>query len=137
VRVEPYLVFNGQCREAFTRYQEVVGGTLETMMTHGESPVAEHVPAANRDLILHACLRVGETRLMGSDSPPEMFAQPQGTYVSLQVDDSAEAERIYRALSDGGTVTMPFEKTFWASGGFAMFTDRFGTPWMINCEAAA
>jgi PhnB protein len=73
---------------------------------------------------------------MGSDSPPEYFEQPKGMYVSLQIDDPAEAERIFHALAEGGAVRMPIEETFWATR-FGMVVDRFGTPWMINCEKAA
>lgn len=134
MQVNPYLNFDGQCEEAFRFYEQVLGGKIEAMMTHGESPIAGEVPSEWHDRILHARLVVGDQVLMASDSPPEYYQKPQGLYVSLHVEDPAEAERIFRALAEGGTVTMPFQKTFWAAGGFGMLTDRFGTPWMINCE---
>ena len=137
MQIHPYLNFDGQCREAFTFYQQCLGGTIEMMQTHGESPIAGDVPPEWHDRILHARLTVGAAVLMGSDSPPEYYAQPQGLYVSLQVDDPADADRIFRTLAEGGAVTMPFEKTFWAAGGFGMLVDRFGTPWMVNCDRAA
>jgi PhnB protein len=137
VQVHPYLIFDGQCREAFSLYQQLLGGTIEMMQTHGESPIAADVPPAWHDRILHARLNLGDAILMGSDSPPDQYARPQGVYVSLQVDDPADAERLYRALEVGGTVIMPFGTTFWAAGGFGMLIDRFGTPWMINCDRAA
>jgi PhnB protein len=137
VQVNPYLNFNGQCAEAFRFYERVLGGKIEVMMTHGESPIAGEVPVEWRDRVLHARLAVGDQVLMASDSPPEMYQKPQGLYVSLQVEQSADAQRIFQALVENGTVTMPFEKTFWAAGGFGMLVDRFGTPWMINCEQGA
>ncbi|MDP8924632.1 MAG: VOC family protein [Chloroflexota bacterium] len=137
MQVHPYLNFGGQCREAFAFYEQCLGGRIEVMQTHGESPIAADVPPDWHARILHARLRVGDAVLMGSDSPPEHYARPQGLYVSLQVDDPAEADRIFRAPAEQGTVTMPFEPTFWAAGGFGMLVDRFGTPWMINCERAA
>jgi PhnB protein len=135
MRATPYLNFNGQCEEAFRFYEQLLGGRIEVMQTHGDSPVAPHVPADWHDSILHARLVAGDTVLMGSDSPSERYERPQGIYVSLQLTDPAEAERIFSGLADGGTVTMPIEKTFWAER-FGMLVDRYGTPWMINCDGA-
>jgi PhnB protein len=133
MKIDPYLNFNGQCEEAFRFYERVLGGRIETMMTHENTPIAGEVPPGWEGKILHARLIVGDQVLMGSDSPPESYAKPQGLYVSLHVDQPADGERIFQALADRGTVTMPFEKTFWAAR-FGMLVDRFGTPWMINCE---
>jgi PhnB protein len=76
---------------------------------------------------------VGDNVLMGSDAPPDRFEKPQGISVSIQTDDPTEAERIFAALADNGLVTMPLQQTFWAIR-FGMLVDRFGIPWMINCE---
>ena len=137
MQVNPYLNFNGQCAEAFRFYEKVLGGRIEAMITHGNSPIADEVPSAWHDRILHARLVVGDQALMASDSPPEHYEKPQGLYVSLNVDEPADAERIFHALAEKGTVKMPFAKTFWAAGGFGMLVDRFGTPWMVNCERGA
>ena len=134
MQVNPYLNFDGQCAEAFRFYERVLGGKIEAMQTHGESPIAGEVPSEWHDRILHARLVVGDQVLMASDSPPEMYQKPQGVYVSLQVDKPADAQRIFDALAENGTVTMPFEKTFWAAGGFGMLVDRFSIQWMVNCE---
>ena len=91
------------------------------------------MPSEWRKKILHARLTVGDQALMGSDAPPERYDKPQGFSVSLNVDKPAEAERIFRALSENGKVQMPLEQTFWAVR-FGMCVDRFGTPWMVNCE---
>ena len=134
MQVNPYLNFNGQCAEAFRFYEQVLGGKIEGMMTYGESPMGGEVPAESRDRVLHARLVVGDQALMASDSPPEMYQKPQVLHISLNVEQPADAQRIFDALAENGTVTMPFEKTFWAAGGFGMLVDRFGTPWMVNCE---
>jgi PhnB protein len=134
MQVNPYLNFNGQCAEAFGFYEQLLGGKIEAMMTFGESPMAGEMPRESHSRILHARLVVDGQVLMGSDAPPEMYAKPQGLYVSLNVETSADGQRIFQALADNWTVIMPFEKTFWAAGGFGMLVDRFGTPWMVNCE---
>jgi PhnB protein len=136
MRFTPYLNFNGNCKEAFEFYERVLGGKIETMMTHGESPIANEVPSAWHERILHASLRVGDALLMASDSPPEHYEKPAGLYVSIQLTSAAEADRVFYALSENGTVTMPIEKTFWAER-FGMLVDRYGTPWMINCDLPA
>jgi PhnB protein len=74
--------------------------------------------------------------LLASDCPPNMFNKPQGFRVMLDIGKPADGERIFKALAEGGEVQMPFEKTFWAER-FGMVTDKFGTPWMINCDKAA
>jgi PhnB protein len=135
MQVTPYLNFNGDCEAAFRFYERVLGGKIEAMLTHGESPIAGEVPPAWHNRILHARLVVGDTVLMASDSPPEMYQQPQGLYVSIGLQDAADGERIFHALAEGGSVTMPFEKTFWAER-FGMLVDRYGIPWMINCATA-
>jgi PhnB protein len=135
MQLTPYLNFNGQCEAAFKFYEQCLGGKIVALFTHRNTPAAEHVPAEWQDRIMHARLVVGDAVLMGSDSPPAYFEEPKGMYVSLQIDHPAEAERIFHALAEGGTVRMPIEETFWAAR-FGMLVDRFGTPWMINCEKA-
>jgi PhnB protein len=126
------LSFNGQCEAAFKFYQECLGGRIQTMMTWGESPMADQVPPEWRDKIIHTSLIVGETGLIGSDAPPGRFEEPRGLAVTIQIEEVAEGERIFRKLSENGKVQMPFAKTFWADG-FGMCVDRFGIPWMVNC----
>jgi PhnB protein len=126
MEISPYLNFNGDCAEAFKFYEKALGGTIVMMQTHGESPMKDQVPPAWRDKVLHARLTVGNQALMGSDAPPNYFATAQGLSVSLSVDSPADGERIFKAFSENGKVTMPFQKTFW-SPGFGMVTDQFGT----------
>jgi len=135
MRVNPYLMFNGRCKEAFTFYAECLGGKIEAMLPHAGTPAEGHVPAEWREKIMHARLALGEDVIMGSDAPPGHFEQPKGFSVTLQLTDPAEADRIFERLSDGATVTMPIQQTFWATR-FGMLVDRFGTPWMVNCQPA-
>jgi PhnB protein len=128
----PYLNFNGQCAEAFRFYEQCLGGKIVMLQTHGQSPIAGEVPPDWHDRIMHARLEVGDAVLMASDSPPEYYERPQGLYVAIQVTDPAEADRIFQALADRGTVKLPIQQTFWAVR-FGMVVDRFGTPWMVNC----
>jgi len=136
-----YLTFDGQTREAFTRYQEVLGGTLQ-LMTFAEAPASEGFdPQQFGERIMHACLNVGSYALMASDTMPgelcggEPYQGIKGCSITLNPDSVAEGERLFNALGEGGQVTMPFEKTFWAER-FGMLTDRFGVSWMVNCETA-
>jgi PhnB protein len=135
MELTPYLSFNGNCAEAFRFYAQVLGGTIAFIQTFGESPAKDQVPSEWQDKVMHVRLVVGDKALMGSDAPPPHFATPQGISVSIQVGSVAEGERIFRALSQGGRITMPFARTFW-SPGFGMAVDRFGTPWMVNCDEA-
>ncbi|TWT39331.1 VOC family protein [Blastopirellula retiformator] len=132
MHVSPYLFFNGNCREALAFYAELFGATVEAMFPYAGSPSEEQVSADFRDKIMHACLTVGETHLMASDCPPEVYDKMQGMKVSLALADPTEAERIFAGLSQQGDIEMPLQETFWAYR-FGMVTDRFGTPWMINC----
>ena len=135
MHVNPYLNFNGQCEAAFKFYEKVLGGKITFSMTWGEMPGADQFPAETDKLIMHATISVGDQSLMGADSPPGRYEKPKGMNVSIHVKDTAAGERIFNALAESGNVTMPFEKTFW-SPGFGMCVDRFGIPWMVNCEAA-
>jgi PhnB protein len=94
------------------------------------------VPVEWRNKILHARLTVGDQVLMGSDAPPGHYEEPKGFSVSLQISDPADAERIFNVLAENGKVQMPMQKTFWAVR-FGMLVDRFGVPWMVNCEQAS
>jgi PhnB protein len=132
MQMSPYLNFKGQCREAMTFYAELLGGKIEMLMTHGESPMGHDMPDF-KDKIMHAAVLLpGDQRLLGSDAPLQYFEKPAGFAVSVTVDTPEEAERIFPALAEGGKVTMELQQTFWAPR-FGMVTDRFGIPWMVNC----
>jgi PhnB protein len=130
--LHPYLMFGGNCREAFTRYQEIFGGEL-TVLSMADAPPEVPVAEGQADLVMHAALMFDGQLLMASDDPSPDFGPVQGMQVNYSVADVAEAERVFEALADGGTTTMPMDETFW-SPRFGMCVDRFGTPWMVNAE---
>jgi PhnB protein len=133
ITTNAYLNFTGNCEEAFKTYEKILGGKIIAMLKARGSPMEGHVAAYFLDKIMHARMTVGTTVIMGSDSPSNQSKPPQGFAVNIGVDTPAEADRIYAALAEGGTQTMAIAETFWARR-FGMCTDRFGTPWMVNCE---
>lgn len=136
MKLNPYLMFNGQCEAAFRFYERSLGGKIAMMMTHESSPMAGQVPPEWGKKIMHATLVVGDQVLMGSDAPPGHYKQPAGFSVAIGINVVADAERIFQALAENGTVQMPMQETFWALR-FGMLVDQFGIPWMINCEKPA
>ena len=136
MQMNPYLYFDGNCEAAFKFYETTLGGKIVALMTHEGTPAAEQVPAEWRTKIIHARMTIGDQVLMGSDAPPERYQKQGGFSLNLGTKDPAEAERIYHALAENGRQTMPIAETFWAVR-FGMLVDRFGIPWMINCERAA
>jgi PhnB protein len=136
MQLNPHLAFNGQCEAAFEFYEKCLGGKIVVMMTYGDSPMAEKMPAAMLGKIVHATVAFGDQRLTGADVPAESYQKPQGFYVLLNVGDAVEADRIFKALAENGVVQMPVQETFWALR-FGMLVDQFGTPWMINCGKPA
>jgi PhnB protein len=135
VKLNPHLTFNGQCETAFRFYEKCLGGSIVTLLSYGDSPLSDKVPDEWRGKILHATLAFGETRLTGVDLLPKDFETPKGFYVLLNLSDPLEADRIFQALSEKGTVRMSIQKTFWAPR-FGVLVDPFGIPWQINCERA-
>ena len=133
MQINPYLGFNGQCEAAFGAYEQVLGGRITAKVTYAESPMADQVPSEWQGKINHASINVGGMMLMGGDPIPGSYAAPKGFSLYVTVDDPAEAERIFSALADKGTVSMPLQQTFW-SACFGALVDRFGTPWMISCS---
>ena len=133
MQIHPYLAFNGDCAEAFAFYEKALGGKITMKMTNGESPMADQTPPDQRNRIMHVRLEAGNAVLMGADAPPHYHQKPAGFCVSLDVAAPAEAERIFKALGEGGKVNMPMAETFWAQR-FGMLIDRFGQPWMVNCS---
>ena len=130
MKLETYLNYGGNCRQAFEFYAEHLGGRIEMLMTHGEMPGPNQVPPERRNDVLHARMAIGGATLLGADVPPERFQPMRSAYLSLSVDSDEEAERLYALLSDGGQIFMKMEETFFAHR-FAMLRDRFGTSWML------
>lgn len=131
MKLNPYLHFDGRCREAFEFYAKTLGGKITFMQTFGESPMAAQMPPESHGHVMHGSLQIGDQLLQGTDPPPGQYTQPVGFRVALHFDDAAEGERAFNALAQHGVIFMPYQQTFWAKG-FGMVTDRFGTPWIIN-----
>jgi PhnB protein len=128
--LNPYLYYSGKCEAAFKHYEKVLGGKIEVLLRNEEAPPDMPSPPERKKHIMHGRMSIGGNVLMASDAPPEHFHKPQGFSVTLSVADPADAERKFKALADGGNITMPFGKTFFAKG-FGMCIDQFGIPWMI------
>jgi PhnB protein len=132
--MQAYLTFNGNCAEALAFYAKALGGKVVFSMTFGESPEGGKTPAAYKDKIMHATLEARGHQLMGSDAPPEWpFEGYKGFSLSVAGNDVDDGKKVFDALAAGGKVTMPYGSQFWAAG-FGMLTDKFGVPWMVNCE---
>ena len=136
MKLYTYLNYGGNCRQAFEFYVEHLGGRITGITTHGEMPEPGNVPPDWRKAVLHARMELGETVLLGADIPPDRFQPMRSAYLTLIVESSEEAERVYALLKDEGQVFMPMEETFFARR-FAMLRDRFGTSWMLLHERAA
>jgi PhnB protein len=135
MQMNPYLSFGGDCEEAFKFYEECLDGKLGEIFRYAGTPVSEQVPADWQNKVMHGSMTIGEQVLMGADIAPDRYEKPQGFSLSLQIKSTTQAERIFQLLAKDGTVVMPLQKTFWAAR-FGMLVDRFGIPWMINCEGS-
>src|SRR5262245_14432513 len=134
MQMNPYLSFKGDCEEAFRCYERAFGGELGTIFRYAGSPMAGDVPPDWQDKVMHTTLTIGQQVLNGGDVAPDRYEAPRGFSLSLNMTSETEAERIFHALADGGRVIMALQKTFWAAR-FAHVVDRFGIPWLINCES--
>ena len=134
MQITPYLSFRGDCEAAFTFYERCLGGQLGTLFRYAGSPMADRVPSDWSDKVMHGSVTLPGLELNGADvAPDSVYEEPKGFSLSIQIKDVAEAERVFRELAANGTIVMPLEKTFWAER-FGMVVDRFGIPWLVNCE---
>lgn len=132
--INAYLNFNGNCEEAFNFYASILSNTAPTFDRFSSTPHGEHLPESEQNKIMHVSLPIGKSSvLMGSDTPQDMGEVIFGNNFSLSLlpESEEEAQRLFSALSEGGQVIMPLEKTFW-NATFGMFTDKFGINWMVN-----
>ena len=132
----PYLTFDGNAAEALGFYTEVLGGEEIYRQCFGDSPMKEDIPEEFHERMMHISIRLPSGTLMASDagpwSPYEGSVRSCGLSLPFEAKDLETARKVFQALSEGGTVKMPFENTFWAKG-FGMLVDRYGVSWMINC----
>jgi len=133
MQMTTYLSFRGQCEEALQCYEATLGGRVGPIFRYNGTPLASQVPADWQDKVMHTSFVIGDQVLMAGDVAPEQYEEPKGISLSLQMKDPSEAERVFTELARNGRIVMPLEKTFWAAR-FGMLIDRFGIPWLINCD---
>lgn len=133
MQIDPYVLFDGNCEEAFTFYRSALGGELEISRFAG-SPIEKDVPADAKQKVMHVSLRVKGATLMGADFVGETRIKPgNNVALSLATSDEREGDQAFEKLSAGGTVKMPMAQQFWGAK-FGMLTDKFGIDWMISCR---
>ena len=131
-----YLYFNGNCLEAMTLYAETLGGEITGVFRNGDAPDPQDRMPGGDDLVMNMAIKLGGATIMASDAPDRHYSKPQGFSISIAPKSIEDFDRIYGVLAkDAEAVTMAPGETFWAER-FAMFTDRFGTPWMLNYDGA-
>jgi PhnB protein len=129
-----YLFFKGNCLEAMTHYAKVLGGEIHGVFRNADAPDPESRMPGDDDMIMNMAMRLGSATVMASDNSADMYDKPQGFRLSIAPASRAEFDRVFDALAkDASAVEMAPGETFWAER-FAMFTDRYGTPWMLNYE---
>ena len=138
MQIQPYLFFNGRCEEAIDFYRKALGAEVEMMMRFNENP--DPMPPGMlapgfENKVMHASLRIGDGVMMASDGMGAGETHFKGFSLAVYATDEAGVDRMFNALADGGSVTMPLGKTFW-SPRFGMVTDRFGVGWMVSVNAA-
>ena len=134
MQLNAYVTFSGVAEEALNFYRGALGGEIELMRFEG-SPMEKSVPADWKNKIMHGRLNSPAGVLMASDATPEWMSNPGDNFsLSVSLGDENAGEKIFNKLAAGGQVTMPFEKTFWASK-FGMVVDKFGIRWIVNCES--
>lgn len=135
INTDVYVHFNGQSEAAFTFYKSVFGGDLITARRYGDMAGSEKMNPADRERMMHIALKISpSTTLMGSDLPSaedHNFRQGNNLHICLQAETEKEADKLFDALSKGGRIEMPMNKTFWGAY-FGMIEDKFGIHWMIN-----
>jgi PhnB protein len=132
MQLQPYIFFYGRCEEALEFYKKTLGGTYELMRV-ADTPMADQFPADQRNLVMHASFTADGVNFLAADGRETKAIDPEAGNMSLALaaTDAAEGDRVFRALSDGGTVKMPLEAAFWG-GRFGMIVDRFGNDWMMT-----
>jgi PhnB protein len=133
--IKPYIAFKGNCEEAINFYKDKLGAEVLFSQTYGESPMSDQVTEENKNKIMHTSIKIGDSVIMACDNVFAENPTTVGNNISLAIggNDVASAEGMFEKLSDGGTVTMPMQETFWAER-FGMLTDKFGINWMFNID---
>jgi PhnB protein len=128
-----FIYFNGECEAAFELYESALGAKIELMERYGDAPRNPPVPENWKSKIVRGQIRIGDSVVKAADPPSGMYVKPNGTRLSLTINNVKEAEQAFAALAEGGVVHLPFQQTG-SSSRFGMLADRYGMPWMISCE---
>lgn len=134
--IEPYLTFNGDCEAALDFYTQCLGGKVTMLHRYAGTPMDnEQLPPEWKNKVMHATFEAEGQRLMASDNVPgQPFKGYSGFSISINIPkDAARGAQVFTALAQGGRIDMPYQKTFWGAQ-FGMLTDKFGVPWMVNCD---
>lgn len=128
---EIYLFFKGNCLEAMSHYAKVLGGEITGVFRNADAPTPESRMPGGDDMVMNMAMKLGNALVMASDNSDDMYDKPQGFRISISPKSLAEFDRVYDALAkDAERIEMEPDETFWAER-FAMFTDKYGTPWML------
>ena len=131
IGVKPYIAFKGgSCEEAVNFYKDCLGGEILYLGRYGDSPMGNE---DNKNWVMHTTLKIGDTHIMACDVGEEHAVTASNISLAVGADDADKMEEMFNRMAEGGTVTMPLQKTFWAES-FGMLTDKFGVNWMFNCE---
>ncbi|MGZ5866271.1 MAG: VOC family protein [Xanthobacteraceae bacterium] len=133
MQVQSYLFFDGRCDEAIEFYKKTLGAEVDMLMRWKDSPDKSMCSPGNENKVMHASLKIGETRVMASDDRNTGNPEFKGFALSVNAKDEADANRLFNSLSNDGKVMMPLGKTFF-SPRFGMMTDKFGVNWMVIVE---
>lgn len=130
-KLHPYLTFNGNCKEAMSFYKEILGGEL-TLMTAGESPVADQMPAKYHDQILHSALKNDDYEIMATDMVPGIYTEGNDVHLALVCKSEDEINSLFKKLSEEGKVLQPLNQMFF--GLMGVLVDKFGKRWMLELD---
>ena len=130
MNIQPYLFFDGRCEEAIEFYKKAVGAKVEALMRWKDNPDQSMVKPGNADKVMHSAIKIGDATVLASDGNGAGKPDFKGFSLTLYAKDESEADKLFTALGDGGKVTMPMSKTFFAPK-FGMLSDKFGLGWMV------
>ena len=133
MQVQSYLFFDGRCDEAIDFYKKTLGAEVDMLMRWKDSPDKSMCTPDNENKVMHASLKIGETRVMASDGRNTGSPHFDGFALSVDAKNEADADKLFSGLSAGGKVVMPMGKTFF-SPRFGMAQDKFGVNWMVIVE---
>ncbi len=132
-KLNPYLTFNGKCKEAMNFYKDVFGGKLDIMLA-GDSPAKDQMPSQFHNQVLHSYLDSGTVQIMGTDMQPQAYSEGNTVQIALTCESEQEIRSLFEKLSKGGSITVPLHEAFF--GFFGTLSDAFGKMWVFQFSNA-